>query len=225
MYRHLFATLAFISTLGFTGHAAAVTAPYTETFSDGLSGWTTGTNPNAIVSSGGADGGAYLSTIASPTASGFGAVSVLFRCESGSCSEGAFQGDWRDDLVLSWYFRHDADVALQAYARIAAPNNNPGASAIVSTWVQPNTWTRIDLLIDPSNTAFTSFSGQSFDAVFDEVGRVQLGLSLPAGFTGTNLRFDLDAVSISAVPEPDTYALIGAGLLLIGVLSRRKRMR
>ncbi|MBF4992099.1 PEP-CTERM sorting domain-containing protein [Methylophilus sp. QUAN] len=223
MYRHLFATLAFIATMGFTGQAAALTTPYTETFIDGLSGWTTGANPNQIVASGGADGGSYLSTTASPTASAFGAVSVLFRCESAACSDGAFQGDWRDDLVLSWYFRHDADIALQAYARIAAPSNNPGASAIVSTWVQPNTWTRIDLVIDPSNPAFTSFSGQSFDAVFDEVGRVQLGISLPAGFSGSNLHFDLDSVSISTVPEPESYALMAAGLLLMGVVSRRKQ--
>jgi len=223
MYRHLFTSLALIATMSFAGQAAALTTPYTETFTDGLSGWTTGSNPNQIVANGGADGGAYLSTTASPTASAFGSVAVLFRCESAACSDGAFQGDWRDDLVLSWYFRHDADIALQAYARIAAPSNNPGASAIVSTWVEPNTWTRIDLVIDPSNPAFTSFSGQSFDAVFDEVGRVQLGISLPAGFSGSNLRFDLDGVSISTVPEPETYALMGAGLLLMGAASRRQR--
>ncbi len=223
MYRHLFTSLALIATMSFAGQAAALTTPYTETFTDGLSGWTTGSNPNQIVANGGADGGAYLSTTASPTASAFGSVAVLFRCESAACSDGAFQGDWRDDLVFSWYFRHDADIALQAYARIAAPSNNPGASAIVSTWVEPNTWTRIDLVIDPSNPAFTSFSGQSFDAVFDEVGRVQLGISLPAGFSGSNLRFDLDGVSISTVPEPETYALMGAGLLLMGAASRRQR--
>ena len=223
MYRHLFTSLALIATMSFAGQAAALTTPYTETFTDGLSGWTTGSNPNQIVASGGGDGGAYLSTTASPTASAFGSVSVLFRCESAACSDGAFQGDWRDDLVFSWYFRHDADISLQAYARIAAPSNNPGASAIVSTWVEPNTWTRIDLVIDQSNPAFTSFSGQSFDAVFDEVGRVQLGISLPAGFSGSNLRFDLDGVSISTVPEPETYALMGAGLLLMGAASRRQR--
>jgi len=223
MYRHLFTSLALIANMSFAGQAAALTTPYTETFTDGLSGWTTGSNPNQIVANGGVDGGAYLSTTASPTASAFGSVAVLFRCESAACSDGAFQGDWRDDLVFSWYFRHDADIALQAYARIAAPSNNPGASAIVSTWVEPNTWTRIDLVIDPSNPAFTSFSGQSFDAVFDEVGRVQLGISLPAGFSGSNLRFDLDGVSISTVPEPETYALMGAGLLLMGAASRRQR--
>lgn len=228
MYRNLIASLAFLTSLGFAGQAAALTTPYTETFSDGISGWATGTNPNQIVTSGGAlDNGAYLSTTASPSASGFGAVAVLFRCENAACSDGAFQGDWRGsdagDVLLSWYFRHNADVALQAYARIAAPTNNPGASAVVSTWVQPNTWTRIDLLIDPSNPAFISYSGQSFDAVFDEIGRVQLGISLPTGFSASNLKFDLDSASIAVVPEPETYALFAAGLVLLSIAGRRQR--
>ncbi len=228
MYRNLFTTLAMIATLGFAGQAAALTTPYTETFADGISGWTTGNNPNQIIATGGAlDDGAYLSTTASPSASSFGAVSILFRCETTACSDAAFRGDWRGtdagDILLSWYFRHDADVALQAYARIAAPTNNPGASAIVSTWVQPNTWTRIDLLIEPTNPAFTSFSGQSFDAVFDDIGRVQLGISLPAGFSGSNLKFDLDSASLAVVPEPETYAMFAVGLALLSIAGRRQR--
>ncbi|MGP1717305.1 MAG: PEP-CTERM sorting domain-containing protein [Methylophilus sp.] len=229
MYHHFMAALAFIATMAFAGQAAALTTPYTETFSDGISGWSTGPNgtistPLQVIGTGGADGGAYLSTVATPVASTMGAVSILFRCESAACSDGGFQGDWRGgDLVLSWYFRHDADVALEAYARIAAPSNNPGASAQISTVVLPNTWTRIDLVIDPSNPAFISYSGQSFDNVFDEVGRIQLGLSIPGGFTGSNIKFDLDSVSITAVPEPETYALFAAGLALLSIAGRRQR--
>lgn len=223
MSHKLLTTLVFLASTSLAGQALAITNPYTESFSDGASGWTSGTNPNQIVASGGADGGAYFSTVASPTASGFGAVTVLFRCESGACSDGAFLGDWRDEIVLSWYFRHDADVALQAYARIAAPSNNPGASAVVSTLVQPNTWTRIDLAIEATNPAFISFSNSNFDGVFDDVGRVQLGISLPTGFSGSNLHFDVDAVSLSPVPEPQTYALLGAGMALLAAVSRRRR--
>lgn len=212
---------------GIGGQAHAVTSPYTETFEDGASGWTTGTNPGSIVVSGGVGGGAYLSTTANTAASGFGSVQVLFRCENAACSDAAFQGDWRADVgVLSWYFRHDATVALQAYARIAAPSNNPGASAVVSTLVQPNTWTRIDLAINASNPEFISFSGQSFDAVFDDVGRVQLGISIPTGYSANGLHFDVDQVSLLApVPEPETYALMGLGFGVITWVARRRTRR
>lgn len=223
MLQNTLTTMTFLAAVGLAGPVHALTNPYTESFADGASGWTTGTNPNEIVASGGADGGAYFSTVASTAASGFGSVQVLFRCETAACSDGAFFGDWRDDVaVLSWYFRHDADVALQAYARIAAPTNNPGASAVVTTLVQPGTWTRIDLAIDPLNPEFISFSGQSFDAVFDDVGRVQLGISIPAGYVGTNLRFDLDTVSLSPVPEPQTYALFGIGIALLAAAAKRR---
>jgi hypothetical protein len=41
---------------------------------------------------------------------------------------------------------------------------------------------------------------------------------------GASKGFDLDAVSITtAVPEPETYALMGAGLALVAWVSRRRR--
>lgn len=118
--------LGFTLLAGLAGPAHALTVPYTETFESGAAGWTSSSNPNQVFQSGGVDGSAYFSSTVTPAASSFGSVSVVFRCESAACSQGAFIGDWRDDIVLSWYFRHDADVPLQAYARIAAPANNPG---------------------------------------------------------------------------------------------------
>jgi len=40
---------------------------------------------------------------------------------------------------------------------------------------------------------------------------------------GASKGFDLDAVSIQAVPEPETYALLAGGLGVIGWLARRRR--
>jgi hypothetical protein len=40
---------------------------------------------------------------------------------------------------------------------------------------------------------------------------------------GASKGFDLDAVSITAVPEPSTYALMLAGLAVVGWLGRRER--
>jgi hypothetical protein len=42
---------------------------------------------------------------------------------------------------------------------------------------------------------------------------------------GTSKGFDLDAVSISAVPEPEAYAMLMAGLGLIGFMVRRRNAR
>lgn len=39
---------------------------------------------------------------------------------------------------------------------------------------------------------------------------------------GASKGFDLDAVSISPIPEPETYAMLMAGLALIGFMARRK---
>ena len=219
-----FTILAAAGLLTVEVHAATV--PFTETFSNGIAGWSVGGGlaPD-LVASGGADGGAYLSRVADISASGFGNVQILFRCESG-CSDDAFAGDWRDTVgTLSWYFRHDAAEPLQAYARIATPANNPGASAVVTTLVQPDTWTLIELAIDADNPEFISFSGRGFDAVFSNVGRLQIGIGIPTGFAATGVRFDIDQVSLAPVPlPPAAWALFG-GMAMLARVRRRRTAR
>lgn len=225
---HLTPTLVSLAVASLAAtNAFALTVPYQEDFTDGLSGWTGGTGVTLnLISSGGSDGGAYLSRSADIAPSGFGNVQVLFRCEAASCSDGNFSGAWLNNVgALGWYFRHNADVALQAYARLAPQANFPGASATISTLVQPNTWTLIELDITPGNPDWTSFSGQSFESVFASISRLQLGITIPTGFTGTGITFDLDQASVTApVPLPAAgWALVSGTAALVGTVRRRVR--
>lgn len=64
-------------------------------------------------------------------------------------------------------------------------------------------------------TALADIGGTSFTKV-GIGGRDELG---------TSKGFDLDAVSISPVPEPEAYAMLMAGLGLISLMARRKNAR
>ena len=79
----------------------------------------------------------------------------------------------------------------------------------------PETWTEITIPINPANPQFISYEFGDFNTIFHSVGRIQLGVSVPAELAGstTPVTFDLDQVTI--VPEPAALGLmlIGAGLL------------
>lgn len=66
----------------------------------------------------------------------------------------------------------------------------------------------------------TSTSSHTISAGIQDPG---FGLGVSTAF-GSNLNLTGQAVSISAVPEPETYALMLAGLGLVGFAARRKRV-
>jgi len=84
------------------------------------------------------------------------------------------------------------------------------------------------------NIQFEFTRGASDDISFDLSGYAGTLTALGAtaftkvGIGGLDLNgaskgFDLDAVSISAVPEPETYAMMLAGLGVVGWVARRRR--
>jgi hypothetical protein len=65
--------------------------------------------------------------------------------------------------------------------------------------------------------------GRSFADILSSVDEVVFGTYVPGYMYGfTNFDVAVDNISISAVPEPSTYAMLLGGLGLIGWVRRRK---
>jgi hypothetical protein len=220
--------LGMLLVLG-AAQADAASVPFTERFDSTNSGWTDNASTSlTFTGSGGqADGGGYVSTtfnFVGQVAGGQGPV--LFRATNGTpgASGNAFVGNWLTEGVteLTAWVRHDSDVPLNYFARFAAPTGFPGAVAVqfapVLASSGPDGWTQIQFAIFPGNPQFVSFEGSDFTTVFGNVGRVQIGVSIPAGLAGVDrvIHFELDSVTIT--PEP---ALLGLVLVVGAALAAR----
>ena len=220
--------IAIAAGLLFASQASAVTS-FTETFDNDNSNWGDPTG-----SPGGAEHNAsgFVSTTGALADLGQG---VLFRGNgSAGASGGAFSGNWISDGVgqFSVDVRHNSQVPLSFFARFASPFNFPGATAVRFQPVLANQWTTLTFNIadNPAFGApnFVTFEGSSFDAVFSNIGRVQVGVSIPDGFENNPalangvFTFDMDNASVSVIPEPSGSLLAMAGGMLL-MLRRRRR--
>jgi len=211
-----------------TVHAA--TPPFTEDFSADVADWAdAGSSPLSFVGTGGPDGSGYASTDFDFSSGGGagGGDAVLFRAHdefgtSGS-SGGAFVGNWIADGVreFSVFVRHNAPVPLNYFVRASGPFNFPGSTAVQFVPVIPNVWTEVTFDVSSSSSQIVTFEGTSYNAVFSNIGHVQLGVTIPAGFetNPTPFTFDLDQVTIQT-PEPSTLLL--AGIALVPFFSNRR---
>lgn len=222
-------SLSFMSTcllLFAVGNCFATTVPFTEDFGPDVAKWLN-FNSSALLThnvSGGPDGSSYASGDFNFLNSVFGDQGpVILRGTTsvlGPASGGAFFGDWITDGVKRFhaFVRHDAGVPLSFFTRFADTINFPGATAVEFAPVPSGVWTELAFDINPNSPNFVTFEGQTFATVFDNIGQVQLGVSIPSALAGVNqiVTFDLDQVSISEVPEPASLAL--AALACFGVL-------
>lgn len=218
--------IAIVLGLAQTGWAVSV-LPFTESFEVNSSGWVYGTSTAPIwATSGGAVGSAYISGSASVIGTGFG--TIVFRANDANNASGdAFVGNWLSAGVTAFsaYVRHNADVALNFYARFDAGAGRAGSS--VNFLVNPNSWTLLQLPIVNEITSFQSYgaagTGQAaFDTIFGGIQNVQIALAADTANAGKTVTVDLDGVSM--VPEPTASALlIAAGAALLA--SRRLRLR
>jgi len=218
--------IAIVLGLAQTGWAVSV-LPFTESFEVNSSGWVYGISTTPILAtSGGAAGSAYISGSASVTGTGFG--TIVFRANDANNASGdAFVGNWLSAGVTAFsaYVRHNADVALNFYARFDAGSGQAGSS--VNFLVSPNSWTLLQLPIVNEITSFQSYgaagTGQAaFNKIFGGIQNVQIALAADTANAGKTVTVDLDGVSM--VPEPTASGLlIAAGAALLA--SRRLRLR
>lgn len=213
---------------------AAATVPFTENFTGSVSNWTDGSGANlaTFLPSGGPDGSSHASSNATAFNVADNAAVVLFRGQDEFNSSGhAFEGDWLGTGInhFSAYVRHNAPVSLDFFIRFATPSNFPGTAADRGILIPPNTWTQLsyDILASninsPSNPGgylFPEGPSSFFNSTFSNVGHIQIGYSVPAGFGAdpNSYTFGLDQPSI--VPEPASWFLM-IGFVATALLRRR----
>ncbi len=167
----------------------------------------------------------------SPT---FGTAIVFRGQQNIDSSQQAYVGNWIDDKVVrvELMVRHDFIQPISFGGRFAGAMNSPAASFIGAD-VEPNVWTPLTFFIDPANVfdpinnptgQIVTFGGGDFQSVFQQISNIQVSVSQPAGLTDTQrmqaITFDLDAVRVTAVPEPSS--IIGSALLSGIVLVARR---
>lgn len=222
--------LGAIAWAAFTATTLGLTVPFTETFSTNDSNWLNGdSSAPTWHSTGGIGDTSYISWTAPEFTSsgGFGdPLKIMFRANNSADASGdAFVGNWISGgvIYLTLSVRHNYDTDLNFYARLAGTG---GAGASLSNdeslfGIAPNTWTTITIEITDSDPPFTSYGSSTFNGTFSNIQNLQFGLYLPDATTFTNLRLDVDNVSI--VPEPGTSALLVAGALGAAFAAWRRR--
>ncbi|MGB0715485.1 MAG: IPTL-CTERM sorting domain-containing protein [Phycisphaerae bacterium] len=204
--------------------ASAATVPFVEDFDANASQWFNGAGnaPASWLANGGPDGSAYISEPINLAAAAVDDTPIAVRGQVGfGSSGGAFAGNYIAEGVTEFrtFVRHDAPFPLTFYARFAGPGNFPGAIAVNFVPVFPNQWTEVVIPIDPNNPQFISFEGTDFGAVFNNVGNIQIGVSVAEGQAGFpfDITVDVDQpqiLGVQSVPTVSTWGLVVLALML-----------
>jgi prepilin-type processing-associated H-X9-DG protein len=137
-------------------------------------------------------------------------VSSRASVDAGSFSNGAFTASQTNAAAYM-------DGSHAQRSKPFGGNGNPGTLAVGSNAMA-------DVRTPaPSNYAYNNHPGYHANALYVD-GDAILGGS---GFLVNPLKlaFAFDTVAVSAVPEADTYAMLAAGLGLLGLVARRRKQR
>lgn len=207
----------FLVTIGIAGFANASNLIANGGFDSGLSNWQTFTTSNGTI--GTPDTASFDTTgYGSNPAAVFNVGKVLFSWDALSIYEGG--GVSQSFSVLSdGVYRVSADVA--AYSRDIYLNASGGRFNIFVDNLKLATWDSGEL------AAHQTKRSSIFDNVALAAGGHTLSILLERPYTNggsTPLQY-IDNVSVAAVPEPETYAMMLAGIGLLGLTARRRNQK
>lgn len=196
--------------------AWATTVPFLESFTTDAANWRNdaGTAAATWTATGGADGGGFISDSFSFANSAAGDTPVLIRAQdSYGSSGGNFFGEWLADGVTEYRvsIMHNVPAPLNFFTRFVSPAGFPGAIGLGFAPIPPNVWTQLVIPIDADNPQFISFEGADFNTVFSNIGRLQVGVSVPAALAGNPDAFSFSIDEVTIVPEPASLALLALG--------------
>lgn len=98
-----------------------------------------------------------------------------------------------------------------------------------SSWGGTGTWTCTTCALPQTNTGGkATFSGVSLANLVQGNNTINFSYTSPGNLGGEGLKnesWSVTAASVTAVPEPETYAMMLAGLGLMGAIARRRQQR
>ena len=123
------------------------------------------------------------------------------------------------------YFEEYADFTIAGYGQASG-----SASTLLLTLSNINVSEITGLTVEVwdnvhpnGSTLLTTFSGNNVTTAFGSLPNGQYHLDI-SGYLGSQASVGQYAVAISAVPEPETYAMLLAGLGLVGFSARRRKV-